>query len=232
VSWPDPTVERFGRTERAYHWAQAVPYLVCLGTGAAMLLLADGAHQGERGTAATAHRVAAVVMCAALLVVVLAGDRRVLLENLRIALRWRGADLRWLLSWPLAELGLPVTPPPVGKFNPGQKLNLLAQTLLLPVFAVTGTVMWLAPGVLGAWFIHTAAFVVAAPLVTGHLYLAVLHRSTRRGLRGVLDGHVDRAWAAHHYPLWLAEEDARSAAREREALLLAEVRARSGASAP
>ncbi len=68
--------------------------------------------------------------------------------------------------------------------------------------------MWIVPGALAAWFAHLGAFAVAAPLVGGHMYLALVHRSTRKGLRGVFDGRVSREWAEHHYPLWVADEDA------------------------
>jgi formate dehydrogenase subunit gamma len=47
--------------------------------------------------------------------------------------------------------------------------------------------------------------------IAGHVYLAVLHPSTRAALDGMLDGRVDERWAAQHHPRW------RPDARDREA---------------
>lgn len=220
------TIERFTPTERAYHWVQAIPYLVCLVTGTALLLLADGRHLAAREGAAAVHRWAGAAMLVGIGLVGLLGDRRPLLENARIALRWSRDDLLWLWRYPLAENGRDVEVPPVGKFNPGQKLNLLGQMLLVPLLGATGLVMWFSHGVLLPWFAHVVAFAVAVPLVLGHGYLALIHRSTRKGLPGVFGGRVDRAWAVHHYPLWVRDEDARRELETREAALLAEVRSR------
>ena len=51
-------VRRFSLTEIAYHWAQALPYLTCLGTGIALLFLGDGTNTESREAAATIHLLA------------------------------------------------------------------------------------------------------------------------------------------------------------------------------
>jgi len=202
------TIERFTPTERVYHWVQAIPYLVCLLTGGGMLLWADGLHAEAREAAAAVHRWAGGALLVGVAIVVAFGRRAELFENARIACTWRREDLLWLLVYPLEELGLDVHAPPTGKFNPGQKLNLLGQLLLIPVFGVSGVFMWLTHGALLAWYAHVAAFCVAAPLVSGHLYLALVHRTTRKGLPGAFGGRVPRDWATEHYPLWVKEQDA------------------------
>ncbi len=212
------TVLRFDATERLYHWVQAVPYLACAGTGAAMLLLADGAHATLRRDLGAVHRWAGALLLVGIAAVVAFGQRRVLFENARIAMSWTRDDFRWLRTYPLHEFGFAVDVPRVGKFNAGQKLNLLAQLVLIPVFGLTGIVMWRTDGTLLSWFVHVAAFAAAAPLLVAHLYLALVHRSTRKGLPGAFSGRVGRAWAQEHYPRWVVEHDAREdhAAREAE----------------
>ena len=39
-------------------------------------------------------------------------------------------------------------------------------------------------------------------LVIGHLYLALIHRSTRPALSGILSGTVPSDWAARHHSEW------------------------------
>lgn len=210
-----PKVRRFSPTEIAYHWAQALPWLACAATGIVLLAHGGGPAPEARDAAGRLHRYAGAGLVLGTLLVFLAGDRRVLLGNLKTALRWTRADFRWLLLSPLAALGVPVALPPPGRMNAGQKLNLLAQAMLLPVFAATGLAMWFLEGGLLAWYAHVAAFAVALPLVLGHLYLALVNPSTRRGLRGMIDGKVDREWAAHHHPLWIPEAEPRPPAPRR-----------------
>ena len=41
-----------------------------------------------------------------------------------------------------------------------------------------------------------------------HIYLAAVHPSTRPSLSGMFSGRVDREWARHHHPKWVAREEA------------------------
>ena len=198
---PRERLVRFSATERWFHWAQALPYLALMATGG--LLIAQrliGAEVVSGYTLARAHRVAGVALPAAMLVAFLPGDKRVLLGNLGLALRWGAADLRWLCLYPFSALFRNLRVPAAGKFNSGQKANLLAQTILVPTFIVTGVAMWVSTGSLLAWYVHIAGFTLSVPLIVGHLYLAVFNTSTRKGLPGVFSGRVDAEWAREHYP--------------------------------
>ncbi len=42
-------------------------------------------------------------------------------------------------------------------------------------------------------------------LLVGHLYLALIHPSTRHALRGMTTGEVDEAWARKHHAKWVRE---------------------------
>lgn len=197
---PRLTVVRFTRTERAYHWAQAIPYLVLLASGALQLLARRfGIVWLSLDSLVLCHKIAGVALPAGMFLVFLGGDRRILLHNARLAFSWSLADLRWLALVPVHRL-LDLELPLAGKFNAGQKLNLLAQMLLIPLFAASGAWMWFAGEALLPWYVHVAAFALATPLILGHLFLALVNPGTRKGLSGVFSGRVDATWARHHYP--------------------------------
>jgi formate dehydrogenase subunit gamma len=192
---------RFSATERVFHWVQAIPYLVLLVTGALLFIERRyGVRVVALETLVTTHRAAGVALPVGIFLVFLGGNRGELIANARSALEWSSRDLRWLALAPIAGF-LEIPLPPAGKFNPGQKLNLLAQMILIPTFAASGAWMWYAGEALLPWYVHGVAFLLATPLVFGHLFLAIVNPTTRRGLSGVFTGRVDAEWAREHYPL-------------------------------
>jgi len=44
---------------------------------------------------------------------------------------------------------------------------------------------------------------VSLILLLGHLYLAVIHPTTRHALRGITLGTVEEQWATRHHPKWI-----------------------------
>jgi len=167
-------VRRFTRTELAYHWAQALPFLALLATGALMLVQRALGFEVVRGEAlSVAHRIAGCALPAGLFLVVLGGERRPLFRNAAAALglRSRAGGAR-------------------GKFNAGQRVNLVAQLVLVPALVLSGAIMWLVKGVLLAWYVHLACFLAATPLVLGHIYMAALNPATRKALRGIFTGEA------------------------------------------
>jgi len=194
-------VVRFDATERAYHWAQALPVLALIGSGGLLWWQRfAGVRWFDPGLLVTIHKVSGCVLPAALLAAFLAGNRRKLLANARLAWNWGCQDLHWFAASTVRIFFRQRQLPPAGKFNAGQKLNLAAQTVLLPVSILTGALLWAIPGALLSWYLHWAVFLLVTLLVAGHLYLALLHPSTRRGLNGVFTGRVDATWARRHYP--------------------------------
>jgi formate dehydrogenase subunit gamma len=163
------------------------------------------------------HVGAAVVLLAGIAVLLAArGSRRSLSQLARDLRRLSASDRRWLRLAPRAyatgagarEL------PPSGRFNGGQKVNARLVLLVLTVLYVSGvgelarrTTSLKSLGFLGAP--HGLAAGVAAALVAGHVYLAVLHRETRPALRGITRGSVRRDWAEGHHAVWVADQDER-----------------------
>jgi formate dehydrogenase subunit gamma len=90
----------------------------------------------------------------------------------------------------------------VGRFNAGQKINALFTLVTASLLLATGVALW--PfGIDGiVRDVHRWLTLLVLIPIAGHVYLAAVHPSTRHSLRGMLDGRVDREWAASHHPRW------------------------------
>jgi formate dehydrogenase subunit gamma len=201
----EPFVERFAKTTRWFHWTFALSFLTLAASGAA-LAVRELLGLGPAGAAAAlrVHQGAAVALLTAPALVVLSGQTRAALGDLREILRWSRDDLRWLALQPGAWLrGAEL--PPAGKLNAGQKLNGLASALCGAGLAASGLLLWARPGSLGALAVHLVLVLAWLPFFAVHLGMATLVPSTRHALRGMLSGRVRRSWAAHHHPRWLRE---------------------------
>ena len=204
-------VRRFGPTEIAYHWAQALPYLLLLASGATLLVARmRGLDPELREQARSLHLLFALAQVSLPALVFMFGDRAALLSNVREALRWGPSDLRWLTVMHLKPFFPGLQPPPVGKFNPGQKVNVLLTLVGIPALAASGLVMWLLPGVLLAWYVHVGVLALMGPMLGVHLFMALINPSTRVALPAVFSGRVPREYAAHHHGAWLAEVEGTS----------------------
>jgi formate dehydrogenase subunit gamma len=202
------TIERFGKTTRWFHWTFATSFLALAGTGATLALReALGFTPADTAFVVRAHLCAAVCLLVLPPLVLLSGETRRTLADLRELVRFTRDDLRWLALQPRAALGRAELPP-VGKFNGGQKVNALALGALTGGLVATGLLLWLRPGSLAAWFVHVSLFVLWLPLFAAHFSLAVLLPGTRPALRGMVLGRVERAWAEHHHALWVRALDA------------------------
>ncbi len=196
------TVLRFGLTERVFHWAHALPYFTLLGSGG--LLLASrrfGVAIAGEDTLVLIHKIAGWTLPAALFLVFFGGDTRVLLRNAGTALRFGRRDLAWLLLAPARALLPGRKAPPCGKFNPGQKVHMLALMAMIPLFFATGLIMWYWPGALLPWYTHVICAALAVPLLLGHLCLALVLPATRKALPVVFTGRVDARYAREHHAL-------------------------------
>jgi formate dehydrogenase subunit gamma len=215
-------VVRFSATERAFHWAFAVPFLGLLLSGLPLGFPAlrgwIAGYMPEIGL--RLHLVAAVAWLLAPALVLIVGDRRALAVAASELLVIGRTEWSWLRKLPRWLAGLACDMSGVGRFNVGQKLNgwLIAASSL--VFAVTGAILWLGwrgPGLPGAgpprvarvvltwsrWLHASLSLAIVLPLL-GHVLLATLHPRTRASLRGMLVGTVDADWATAHYPRWTA----------------------------
>jgi len=190
-------VRRFSRTERAVHWIHAWAFLVLLGSGLILYLPSLAAEVGRRPLVKDVHLLTALAWAAALLAVFLVGDRRGLRATARELEVFDADDRRWLLG----------RRAPQGRFNAGQKLNAALTAAFALLLAVSGVLLWLGERNTGFRFdstivLHDVAAYLSVALLAGHLYLAVIHPTTRHALRGITVGTVREDWAREHHAKW------------------------------
>ena len=191
-------VRRFSRTERLLHWANAVGFFALLGSGLVLYLPSLAAAAGRRPLVKSVHIWSAVAWLSALALVALAGDRRGLLRTARELDRFTVDDRRFLLGR---------RPAPQGRFNAGQKVNAALTASFAILFGVSGLLLWLGERDTRFRFastvvLHDGLMFASLALLVGHLYLAVIHPTTRHALRGMTLGTVNEEWARHHHPRW------------------------------
>lgn len=194
-------IPRFGRTERLLHWVHATGFLAMLATGLILYLPSLSEIVARRNLVKNVHLFSAIGWAVALALVVALGDRA------RLAADWREVeaidrdDRRWLAGHPA----------PQGRFNAGQKLNVILTAALALLFVVSGFFLWLGERdhrflFDGTGTVHDVAMYASLVLLTGHLYLALVQPSTRHALRGMTRGDVREDWAREHHPKWVDAE--------------------------
>jgi formate dehydrogenase subunit gamma len=201
-STPARLVPRFGRTERALHWVHAAGFTVMTASGLVLLLPALSEVVARRQLVKNVHLWTAVAWALAIAAIVAVGDRRALREDWRQIETLDRDDRRWLVG----------RRSPQGKFNAGQKLNALLTVAFALLFLVSGALMWLGERdhrfiLDGTGTLHVTLTWLSLVLLAGHLYLALIHPSTRHALRGITRGDVRQDWAARHHAKWLEPDE-------------------------
>ena len=177
-------VHRFGRTERALHWVHATAFLVLLGSGLCLYLPSLAEAVGRRPLLKTIHLYTAVAWAVAIVVIVVFGDRRALRATVREIDRLDSSRL-----------------------NVGQKLNAIVTAAFAILFAISGFFLWYGERDTRFRFastvmLHDGLMYVSLFLLVGHLYLALIHPTTRHALRGMALGTVREDWARKHHSKW------------------------------
>ena len=195
-----PRLTRFSRTERALHWGHASAFLVLFASGLCLYLPSLSELVGRRPLLKDIHVYTALVWLAALALVLLAGDRRRLLATAREIDRFDDDDLAWLRGKRV----------PQGRFNAGQKINAIVTAALAVLFAITGFFLWYGERnhsfrLENALLVHDWLMYISFFLLLGHLYLALLHPTTRHSLSGITRGWVREDWARRHHSKWVEE---------------------------
>ena len=195
-------VHRFSRTERALHWIHAAAFFVLLGSGAVLYVPSLSGLVGRRPLVKDVHVYTALAWIAALVLVVLLGDRSTLRRTLREVNDFDADDRRWLRG----------RRAPQGRFNAGQKLNAALTAGLSVLFVVSGGLLWLGERNTSWRFassiaVHDWVTLVSLVLLCGHLYLSLIHPQTRHALRGMTRGDVRYEWAERHHAKWIRREN-------------------------
>ncbi len=217
---PPALIRRFTPGSRRLHWVHAIPYLVLLLTGIALLLpQSKGLAVGGSRLLPSIHIAFGFLFIVSPIFTYLGvRDRRLVHRDVRRLLSAGRDDVRWLRWAALTAVGFRLHEPPSAKFNAGQKLNTLYTAATGTGLAVTGlllTVHAYRKGVLDVtvaqqlFRAHDVLMFLASPVVAIHIYLAVANPATRESLRGILHGEVRRDWARRHHPRWVDDEDGR-----------------------
>jgi formate dehydrogenase subunit gamma len=172
-------------------------------TGLVLYLPALSELIARRNLVKNIHLFTAAGWAVALIAVVVLGDRKRLADDWREIERIDRDDRRWLAGRKARQ----------GRFNAGQKVNTLLTAACALLFAISGFFLWLGERdhtflLDGAGTVHEVLTFVSVAVVVGHLYLALVHPTTRHALRGITVGDVDVAWAERHHAKWV-EEDSR-----------------------
>jgi formate dehydrogenase subunit gamma len=199
---PERTIRRFSRTERALHWVHASAFFVLLGSGLVLYLPSLSELVARRQLVKEVHLDTGLAWAVLIALLLVLGLRRGLRETIRELERFDGDDLRWLLR----RGGR------AGRFNAGQKLNAIVTAAFAVLFAVSGFLLWYGERDTRFRFantilLHDGLMYAALVLLAGHLYLSLIHPSTRHALRGMIRGTVDAGWARRHHPRWAALAD-------------------------
>jgi formate dehydrogenase subunit gamma len=195
-------VRRFSRTERAIHWVHATSFFVMLATGLVLYLPALSVAVSNRPLVKAIHIYTAIAWLAALVLVLLVGDRAGIRRTLRDLDLFDRDDRRWLTA----------RPAPQGRFNAGQKLNAALTGAFAVLFTLSGFLLWYGERDndfrwTSTILLHDVLTLLSVFLVTGHLYLTLIHPSTRHSLRGMTLGSVREDWARRHHAKWISGDE-------------------------
>jgi formate dehydrogenase subunit gamma len=191
-------VERFTLTERLLHWIHAAGFAVLLGSGLVLYLPSLSTAVARRPLVKDVHFWTGVSWAGAILVVALLGNRRALARTIREIDGFDRDDARFLAGR---------TSAPQGRFNAGQKLNAILTAAFAVLFLVSGLLLWYGERdtrfrLGGTVFLHDTLMYVSIVIVVGHLYLSLVHPTTRHALRGITFGTVREDWARRHHAKW------------------------------
>ena len=194
-------VRRFTVTERIVHWTHAMAFFALLASGLVLYLPSLSTWISRRNLVKNIHIWTAIAWAVALVAVFVVGNRRALRDSWREVETLDRDDRRWLVGGKAKQ----------GRFNAGQKVNVIFTVAFAVLFAVSGFFLWLGERnttyrLDGAVAVHDALMFASILLLIGHLYLAVIHPTTRHALRGITRGDVREDWAKKHHSKWVGPD--------------------------
>ena len=191
-------VRRFSKTERTIHWVNAVGFFLLLATGLILYLPGLSVEVGRRPLIKDIHFWGGCGWVGALLIVAVLGDRSGLLRTAREIDVFAREDVNWLtLRRPREQ----------ARFNAGQKINAALTAAFMVLFLASGLLLWFGERdtrfrFVSTVILHDALLYASLALLFGHLYLALIHPTTRHALRGMVLGDVREDWARQHHARW------------------------------
>ena len=191
-------VRGFRAAERGAHGLLLLSYLVLMSTGMLVNHWAKALPTDLHDLLGVLHRVCAVGLVLAPLLF-LALDRRHFLMALRKTTTWSASDAEWFRrAWTWLTSAGTAGAIDRGAFNPGQRLWYLYVLVALITFAITGTLKWVGPEIVGqtvvagATRIHVIVAIGTDVLVLLHVWLKLGWPLIRRATRTARLVHAHR----------------------------------------
>ena len=197
-------IDRYTSGERILHWVTALTFLLLAASGLAffhpsMFWLANLLGGGT--WARILHPFIGVVMFVAFILMALKFWHHNVLS---------GNDRAWLGKIGDVIANRDDRVPPIGRYNPGQKILFWVLLASMIVLLVSGIALWrpyFAP-----WFgigtirfgalMHALSALALILLVVVHIYSSFWVKGSTEGM---LSGKVSRGWAKAHHPKWYEE---------------------------
>lgn len=195
-------VLRFDRTQRLCHWANAALFLALIVTAIPLYFGSLFGVVLERHVVQLVHLWCGLALPVPVVVSLLGPWGEGMRRDLRRVSLWTRAEIRWVRTLGTAKY-------PLGKFNPGQKLNTVFVGATILIMLVTGVMLqWFrffpVTWRTGATDVHDLFAFAAVAVIVGHVALALSHPAA---LGSMVRGRVSEAWARRHAPAWLDELD-------------------------
>jgi formate dehydrogenase subunit gamma len=202
-------IPRYTALERILHWTHTATFLILAVTGIVLFVPAFAPlARGEAGQfIRLLHRICSIFFAAIPILYALIAPRR-LLQSLK-DLRFDKSDIEWLKNaFPYYVLGQHRAMPPQGRWNTGEKANVVLLVSSTIAFTITGFLMWFGKGIMPAWLFqasviaHDLAMIVSVNMFIIHFYLAVAHPLMWQSLVSMRFGVVSESYAREHHGKW------------------------------
>jgi len=202
-------IPRYTGLERFLHWTHTATFLILAATGMILFVpLFAPLARGEAGQfVRIVHRVCAVFFAAVPITYAILAPRRLLMTLKE--LRFNHTDIEWLKNaFPYYILGKHADMPPQGRWNTGEKMNMVLLIASTIIFSITGFLMWFGKGLVPVWLfqtsviIHDLAMIVSVNMFIVHFFLAVAHPLMWQSLVSMRFGVVSESYAREHHGRW------------------------------
>jgi formate dehydrogenase subunit gamma len=185
---------RFDTSTRVLHWSHAIIFIWLLITGIGIFITPKSLLGDPLVKMVHLYGSLPFILLPPMVYVLSSSSTR---HDIQELMSWTYGDLRWLVEF-LKKNKTHV----VGKFNGGQKVNLLVTLLLIMGLSLSGFVVWMKAMFSRSlvefnFIVHDFFAILSILLLTGHIIFTLYHSES---LRGIIYGEVDVTWAAEHYP--------------------------------
>ena len=183
----------------------ASAFFVLLGSGLVLYLPSLSTAVARRPLIKDVHFWTGISWAGAILLIAVLGNRRALAQTVREIDLFDRDDRRFLAG----DIHRPQ-----GRFNAGQKVNAILTAAFATLFFVSGLLLWYGERdtrfrLGGTVYLHDTLMYLSVVIVVGHLYLSLIHPTTRHALRGMTLGTVREDWAHKHHSKWAGRSKTR-----------------------